>query len=272
MSAESAVLEAALRKAAYAISGDNREPRLKDTDSGMFDIVTSSDLKAEKTIIDTILSHFPGDTIISEETRSDAEETGRFWAVDPIDGTVNYSRRIPLYGIQIVFCENREPKASGIYLPEYGELYTADESGAFLNGRPLRTARPRPLRECIMSTGDFSRKSESFRKAQASLFSHCYDEVARFKVFGAACTDFAFLASGRTDIHIRFTNKIWDYLPGLYLAETAGAVYDRKLLKEKKCLILCSSEEVLAEAKEKILPSLLPFLRHHLLLPPIMTR
>ena len=77
-------------------------------------------------------------------------------------------------------------------------------------------------------------------------------------MFGAACVDFAYLACGRTDIHVRFVNKIWDFMPGLYLAEKAGAVYDRDLLDETGILILCSSEEVLDEALNEILPRISP--------------
>lgn len=105
-----------------------------------------------------------------------------------------------------------------------------------------------------MTTGDFSRRSEEYRLMQARLMSECRDVVGRFKMFGAACVDFAYLASGRTDVHVRFVNKIWDFLPGLHLAEAAGAVYDRDLLDETGVLIMCSSSEVLDEALDEILP------------------
>ena len=89
---------------------------------------------------------------------------------------------------------------------------------------------------------------------QARLMSDCRDCVARFKMFGAACLDFAYLASGCTDVHVRFVNKIWDFMPGMYLAEMAGAVYDRGLLDDTGILIMCSSQEVLDEAMSEILP------------------
>ena len=76
-------------------------------------------------------------------------------------------------------------------------------------------------------------------------------------MFGAACTDFAYLACGRTDVHVRFTNKIWDFLPGLYIAEKAGAVYNRGLQRERNVLVMCSCREVLEEATEKLLPHIL---------------
>ena len=255
------VLESAVREAAAAVLEGDRHASGKSTDTGVYDVVTAPDVAAEKAIIGRILAEFPEDLIVSEETRPGSEMSGRAWAIDPIDGTMNYSRGIPFYGIQGVFAEDGVPKASAIYLPEQDEMFTASGDGAFLNGVRIGTAEARPLRECILTTGDFSRRSEAFRDAQSVLLTECRDVVARFKMVGAACVDFAYLAAGRTDIHVRFVNKVWDYLPGLFLAESAGAVYDRRLMEEKRLLVLCSCAEVLDEASEKISPVLSGLLR-----------
>ncbi len=228
--------------------------RVKDTSVGTYDAVTDVDLRTERIVIERIRREFPGDAIVSEESSPDVRPSGRAWAVDPIDGTVNLARGIPVFGSQGVFMEDGVPRASVVCLPSAREMYTATDDGAFLNGTPIRTADPRPLRECVLTTGDFSRRSEEYRLMQARLMSECRGLVARFRMLGAACTDFAWLASGRTDIHVRFVNRIWDFLPGLYLAEMAGAVYDRDLMEETGILILCSSNEVLDAALSEILP------------------
>ena len=225
------VIVGALRDAARIVMGGDRSAESKETIVGTYDVVTGSDVAAEELIISRIRESFPDDTIISEETNPDAVVTGRTWAIDPIDGTMNYTRGIPLFGMQAVFMEDGVPKASAIYLPVQGEMFTASPEGAFLNDEAIKVSDPRPLKKCIMSTGDFSRKSETFRKAQAILLGECYDDIARFKVMGAACIDFAYLACGRTDLHVRFVNRIWDFMPGLYLAEMAGAVYDHGIFE-----------------------------------------
>jgi fructose-1,6-bisphosphatase/inositol monophosphatase family enzyme len=249
------VLRAAVRAGSECIGA--RSAKEKGTSMGVYDAVTDSDTAAEAAIIKTIRESFPDDAIISEETNPDAMMSGRTWIIDPIDGTVNFSRGMPFFGIQGVFVEDGRPRASVLMFPTLGEEFWASEEGAFLNGSPIRTAGPAPLKKCILTTGDFSRRSEDFRLAQARLMSECRDSVARFKMLGAACMDFAYLACGRTDVHVRFTNKPWDFLPGLYLAEMAGAVYDRELMDRTHILILCSSEEVLEEAKREILPHIL---------------
>jgi fructose-1,6-bisphosphatase/inositol monophosphatase family enzyme len=251
---ESEVLESAVRRAAGIVMGGDRSAKDKGTAIGTYDVVTDSDVLAERSIIDDILKEFPDDTIISEETNPDGKVADRSWTIDPIDGTMNYTRGIPFFGIQGSFMENGVPKASAIYLPVFEEMFTADDSGAYLNGRRIKTAGPRDLGKCLLSTGDFSRRSQTFRDAQAVIFHDCYSDIARFKVFGAACTDFSYLACGRTDIHIRFLNRMWDFMPGLHIAEKAGAVYDKGLQEEHGILVMCSSQEVLEQAMERIVP------------------
>lgn len=245
---EADFIQRVFREAAPIVLGGDRTAETKDTMLGVYDVVTDSDVKTEEFVLSRIAEEFPGDSVISEEIHPDALGGERCWVLDPIDGTMNYTRGIPFFGMQAAFLEDGVPTMAAIYLPVYDEMFVATDDGAFLNGFRIRTADPRPLRKCILSTGDFSRRSEEFREGQARLMSRCYDDVGRFKMFGASCVDYAYLACGRTDIHVRFLNKKWDYLPGMFLATKAGAVFDRTLTKDNRLLMLCSSKDVLDEA------------------------
>ncbi|MBP5685806.1 MAG: hypothetical protein J6W72_05205, partial [Candidatus Methanomethylophilaceae archaeon] len=119
------VLVSAVRKAAGIVINGDRSAEEKSTVIGTYDIVTGSDLNAERSIIEDIRREFPNDTIISEETNPEAGVSERSWAIDPIDGTMNYSRGIPFFGIQGCFMENGVAKASAIYLPVFDEMFTA---------------------------------------------------------------------------------------------------------------------------------------------------
>ena len=255
------VLTAAIRKASEIVLKGDRSAKDKSTVIGMYDVVTGSDLLAEESIIADIRKEFPDDTIISEETNPDDKVSKRCWTLDPIDGTMNYSRGIPFFGIQGCFMIDGEAKASAIYLPVFDEMFTATDEGTFLNGERIHTCGPRPLKQCLVSTGDFSRRSQQFRDAQAVIFHDCYKDIARFKVFGASSVDYTYLAAGRVDVHIRFLNKIWDFKPGMHIAEKAGAVYDHELADEYGILVMCSSEEVLKEAKEVLVPKFISIFR-----------
>ena len=261
MSRELDVLVKAITKASEIVMNGDRSAKDKATSSGMYDVVTDPDLLSEASIIRDIREAFPDDAIISEETNPDQKLAERCWTIDPIDGTMNYSRGIPFFGTQGCFMENGEAKASAIYLPVFDEMFTASDEGAFLNGKPIHTSSPRPLKQCLVSTGDFSRRSQEFRDAQATIFHDCYSDIARFKVFGASCVDYTYLASGRLDVHMRFLNKIWDFKPGMHIAEKAGAVYDKELADRHGILVMCSSREVLDEAVQNMVPKFISIFR-----------
>ena len=257
MMCEAEFIQDVFRKAAPMVLGGDRSMRSKDTALGVYDVVTDSDVEVERYVLSRISEEYPDHSVISEETHPDAEEGERCWVLDPIDGTMNYARGIPFFGLQAALMEDGRPVMACMYLPVFDEMYVATEDGAFLNGSRMRTAAPRPLRECILSTGDFSRRAEEYRLGQARLMSQAFDLVGRFKMFGASCVDYSYLSCGRTDIHFRFLNKKWDYLPGLYLASRAGAVFDRDLTRDHRLLMLCSSQEVSDEAVEKLVPIIL---------------
>lgn len=241
---ELAIAVSAVRKASSFYSG-SRECSDKATDTGVYDVVTSCDIDLEGSLISSLKGSFPGDVFISEENGGEPLTDERTWVIDPIDGTVNFARGIPLYGTQLALLVNRLPVLAVIYLPAYDEMYTATESdGARLNGDPISVSEDRPLRDSIISTGDYSRRSVKFRTSQASVMNMMYDCVARVKMFGASCCDFAFFASGRTDLHLRFVNNLWDFVPGMFIAETAGGHYDRAYLEKHSLLIFAPSKEM----------------------------
>ena len=133
-------------------------------------------------------------------------------------------------------------------------MYTATEaSGAQLNGRRLGNVPDRDLKKCVVSTGDFSRKKQEWRDRHYELIGAMRDEVARIRMLGAACCDFAFFTAGRLDIHIRFVNKLWDFMPGLFLARTAGAYVDEELLEKYSFLLLTQTRAEAESFRQRVL-------------------
>ena len=106
------------------------------------------------------------------------------------------------------------------------------------------------MHDAIVSTSDYSRGSAKFKEGQVKFMELLHDKVARFKMFGSASCDFAYFASGRTDCHIRFVRKLWDFLPGLLISIEAGGIYDRDLYDRERLLIMCSSETALKDISD----------------------
>lgn len=254
-SRELSVAVSAVRSAGgWYIGADRGDAEVKGNAVGSYDTVTASDVEAQRRIVSAIGEGFPGDLIIAEEGQESSLTDARTWVIDPIDGTLNYQHRIPMFGTQLALLVGGEPVMSVIYLPVLGEMFTATRAqGVLLNGEPVPEAPGRPLRECIVSTGDFSRRKQEWRDAHYRLIGGMRDEVARIRMFGAACVDFAYLAAGRTDVHIRFVNKIWDFMPGLFMARVSGAYVDEGLLESKRFLLLTRTPAEAEEFRERVL-------------------
>ena len=223
------------------------EVKKKGKESDGYDVVSENDVLIENYIKQAISKEFPDDSFICEES-GEERRSDRVWVIDPIDGTVNYTHDIPLYGIQLALMVKEDAVIAVIYLPEFDELYTAEKGqGAFLNGRKLNVRNNVSMHDTIVSTSDYSRGSKAYREGQIKFMELLHDKIARFKMFGSACCDFAYFASSRTDCHIRFVRNIWDFLPGLLISKEAGGLYDHELYDEHRLLIMCSSEEALKD-------------------------
>lgn len=199
-------------KEAEKISRKNREVHEKD-DKG--DLVTNLDLEIEKYLINEIKNHYPDFDIVSEEYNTDGKVTDNCFIIDPIDGTVNFANGLPLWGIQIACIKNGETIASVIDLPDLNEFYYADKTGAYLNDQKI-SVKEVPLKNTLYSI--FGTNSVSDTKKMREHSRNNRD-------FGVICAAFAFVARGR--IHgasVNFGVKHpWDYEPGLFLCEMAGA-------------------------------------------------
>lgn len=99
--------------------------------------VTKADKEAEDIIKKTIVSHFPHAQFLGEETGGtlDADD---FWCIDPIDGTKNFIRGLPFWGIEIAHIIDSEIVLGLSYGPVIEEmLYAEKGKGAFMNGTPI---------------------------------------------------------------------------------------------------------------------------------------
>ena len=236
---------------AYVFCNTNAE--LVVSDKGSRDLVTDLDYAIENYIVEQIRHAFPGDSILAEEKHADSTHLNqRYWVIDPIDGTVNLSRRLPFYGIQIALIEDKQPVVAAIYLPEFKELYFASiGNGSYLNDQKLSVSNISDPKRAITSMGDFSKREgqeiENARRVRA--LGGLVDNVLKIKMFGAACLDLTYLARGLTDIHIMFSFGLWDVLPGLLIASEAGAVYQsargEEFNTESVDIVLAASDQLL---------------------------
>lgn len=109
--------------------------------------VTEADYEAEHLLLEGLERHFPGDAILSEETRQQVVPNAEWlWCVDPIDGTREYSQGLPEYAVMIGLLFRGEPVAGAVGLPGVDKTFWGWSGGDALSddGNPIRLA---PLRD-----------------------------------------------------------------------------------------------------------------------------
>lgn len=123
--------------------------------------VTEADLAAERAIRDVLREAYPDALLLGEEFGEEAPEqagasAGRLsWIIDPIDGTLAFSRGIPLFSTLIALMEDGEPVVGLIDLPALDERYLGWQGGGCRrNGEPVRVSTRTDLKSAVVSHGD----------------------------------------------------------------------------------------------------------------------
>lgn len=186
-------------------------------------LVTNLDYRAEKTIVDIIKAEFPDHTILAEESSHPTRSKEFTWIIDPLDGTHNYIRGIPLWGVSIGLAYKEEFVCGVIYLPIENHLYYAEKgSGAFKNDVPLKVSQKANLKQCTLSY-DSGLRLDS--EVKMGILQSLAAKVFNVRMFGASTTILTFLAEGTIDLAVEFSDKPWDFAAGALLITEAGGKF-----------------------------------------------
>lgn len=172
--------------------------------------VTEADHVVEDYLVDQIREAFPDHRIVTEEAGLLGPESDWVWALDPIDGTKSFARRLPVWGISIGLLHRGEPAAGVIYLPTTRDLFCGGPGGARWNG-------------CMLApmTG-WEDDSNMF----LAVHSHAHEDnqllYPRIQAFGATAAHLAFVASGRAVGALARRVHIWDLAGGLAILRQVG--------------------------------------------------
>lgn len=153
------LLERAAEVACLASDGARKEilPRFRDVSvqhKADGSPVTEADLAAEKAMRAILLDAFPEFGILGEEFGAEGASNVR-WTIDPIDGTIAFSRGIPLYSTIIALVEDGEPVVGLIDLPALDERIVGWKGGGCrMNGKPVSVSQESDLQRALISHGD----------------------------------------------------------------------------------------------------------------------
>ncbi len=135
---------------AVTIAGDLMRSRLPGllTPKGDRDMVTDIDYSIERAIRRHLRRTTPAISILGEEEGvTGHHDSAPMWTIDPVDGTANFVRGIPLCGISLGLIDKKKPVLGVIDLPFLGTRYSAAENtGARLGDRRLQTSMTTELK------------------------------------------------------------------------------------------------------------------------------
>ncbi len=189
---------------------------------GETNLVTNVDREAEAVILKLIHEVFPGEAILAEESMaSPLSDTG--WVIDPLDGTTNFSRDYPLFGVSIAWLgANNRVDVGVVYAPVFDELYWAVRGeGAWCNDRRLSTSRTAALSSALLSSGtpyNIAERPLCVLEPWGALVT----QTLALRQDGSAALDLCYVAAGRTDAHFEVGLSPWDVAAGILLVQEAG--------------------------------------------------
>jgi histidinol-phosphatase len=184
--------------------------------------VTQYDREAERMIRAFIAERQAEDwPLLGEEFGGDTGHSRYRWVLDPIDGTLAFTRGLPTFGTLLAFEDTVERRAlvGVIHLPAMGETYSAARGlGAWCNGTRLQVAPPRPLNECVISIP----AEHHFRLAGiAESHAKLRAQAPHLRCF-ADCWAHAMVARGSVDAVTEFRLARWDIAASEVVVEEAG--------------------------------------------------
>jgi histidinol-phosphatase len=186
--------------------------------------VTEADRETELKLRQSIQSAYPMDGILGEEFGAINPEANRVWILDPIDGTKNYVRGVPVWATLISLVENNQPIVGVVSSPALGRRWWASKnSGAFTQDcdgtiRKLAVSKVSNLADASFSYSD-EIGWENFGNGNA--FSNLKETVWRTRAYGDFWSHLL-VAEGAVDVAAEPSLNKWDMAANNIIVSEAG--------------------------------------------------
>lgn len=190
---------------------------------GRQDFVTVADRHAETMIKTALASAFPTDGFFGEESGG-VLGAGPVWVVDPIDGTSNYLRGLPSWGVSIALVEGETIQVGVIYdATRNAVFHAALGGGAFADDKPIAASGIADPERALAILGHSRRTPFA---AYLEILAGLYAAGIDYRRLGAASLGLLRVADGKAELYYEAHLNSWDALAGILIAREAGAILD----------------------------------------------
>ena len=213
-----------IAKSAALLAGDylkeQKAKNLKILSNKARDLKLQIDIDAEEIIKEHITqkSSLP---ILAEESGMSGELDGLFWVVDPLDGTSNFLRNIPISCVSISLMEGLTPTLGAIYDFNNSDLYCAHkESKAYVNDMEISVSSLNLKKESTLVTGIPAK--DHYSDAEFKNMISDFQSWKKIRMIGSAAMASVYVASGKAEAYKENGIFLWDIAAGAAIVEAAG--------------------------------------------------
>ncbi len=192
------------------------------------DIKICADTESEHIILD-YLKEKSCFSILSEESGILDGGDNRFtWIVDPLDGSLNYARGIPLCCVSVGLWQGDKPVLGAVYDFNRHELFTGIAGmESWLNEKKIGVSSISKKEAAVLCTGfpvntDFSLEG-------LTTFVKDVQDYRKVRLMGTAALSLAYVASGKADAYMENDIMIWDVAGGVAIASGSGCICNIKM-------------------------------------------
>ncbi|MGM0640091.1 MAG: inositol monophosphatase family protein [Thermotogota bacterium] len=186
------------------------------------DIVTEIDMKIQDYLKENLSKLDSTSGFLAEERGlTDKPKEKNYWAIDPIDGTVNFSRGFPENCISVAYLQDNIPVFGMIYSPQMSISFTCSKNnGLFINGKKQIPKWSETINDAMITIGANKKEMNKFINVLS-------EKVMRIRLIGSAAIMGAYVASGYADAFIFSKSNPWDIAAAYsMIKETGGEVID----------------------------------------------
>ena len=231
-----------VRACGQFIKDIDREHLHVDAKSGRANFVTEYDKLVQERLRTGLLGIMPDAHFVGEEGSTQMfSPVGKYFIVDPIDGTTNFIKDFRISCISVALVVDGEVELGVIYNPYADEMFTARRGkGAFCNDKRLHVSSE-PLENGIVVFGTAPYHEELKEKTFKLAYAY-FKKAMDVRRCGSAALDLCSVAAGRAELFFELVLSPWDYAAGeLIVKEAGGLVSDldgKALAYDRPCSVL----------------------------------
>jgi len=200
---------------------DNKFNLNKILSSTKKDIKLQADISAETVIKDIIKSQSNLPILAEESGLSSEKISSTFWVVDPLDGTANYSRNIPICCVSIGLISDLKPVLGVIYDFNNDELYEGSiDTKALLNNNEISVSKVENFYDGVLLTG-LPNNTDYSDSALLNMVKD-FQNWRKVRMIGSAAMASVYVASGKADLYTEKKTYLWDIAAGAAIVNAAG--------------------------------------------------